>query len=115
MFYEHVDTHISSLSCIKLKRLDNIKTKSISRTCTNDETKGKPRKKSVTSRYRTRMHNKYSVCMERNSPTPKPLGYRAIDHSELLECLPTQTLTRIDNCHVGLPLNVSYRLCSNSG
>ena len=29
MFYEHVDTHISSLSCIKLKRLDNIKTKSI--------------------------------------------------------------------------------------
>ena len=28
--------------------------------------------KSVTSRYRTRMLNKNSVCMERNSPTPKP-------------------------------------------
>ena len=46
MFYEHVDTRISSLSYIKLKRLNNdIKTKSISKTCTNDETKGKPRKK----------------------------------------------------------------------
>ena len=31
------------------------------------------------SRYRTRMHNKNSVCVERNNPTPKPLGYRAID------------------------------------
>ena len=30
MFYEHVDTGVSSLSYIKLKRLDNdIKTKSI--------------------------------------------------------------------------------------
>ena len=46
VFYEHVDTRISSLSYIKLKRLDNdIKTKSISKTCTNYETKGKPRKK----------------------------------------------------------------------
>ena len=45
-FYEHVDTRISSLSYIKLKRLDNdIITKSISKTCTNYETKGKPRKK----------------------------------------------------------------------
>ena len=37
--------------------------------------------KSVTSRDRTRMHNKNSVCNERNSPTPKPLGpgHRAID------------------------------------
>ena len=43
-----MDTRISSLSYIKLKHLDNdIKTKSISRTCTNDEIKGKPRKKSV--------------------------------------------------------------------
>ena len=83
MFYEHVDTRLSSLSYIKLKRLDNdIKTKSFSRTCTDDETKGKPRKKSVTSRYQTRMHNKNSVCMERNNPTPKPLGYRAIDITE---------------------------------
>ena len=38
--------------------------------------------KSVTSRYRTRMHNKNSVCMERNSPTQKPLSYRAIDITE---------------------------------
>ena len=42
----------------------------------------KTKKKSVTSWYRTRMHNKNSVCMERNSPTPKPLGYRAIDITE---------------------------------
>ena len=39
-------------------------------------------KKSVTSRYRTRMHIKNSVCMERNSPTPKPLRYRVIDFTE---------------------------------
>ena len=85
MFCEYVDTRISSLSYIELKPLDNdIKQISISRTCTNDETKGKPRKKSVTSRYRTRMHNKNSVCMEWNSPTPKPLGYRAIDITELV-------------------------------
>ena len=46
MFYEQVETGISSLSYIKLNRLDNdVKTKSILRTCTNDETKGKPRKK----------------------------------------------------------------------
>ena len=82
MFYEHVDTRISSLSYIKSKRLDNdMKSKSISRTCTNDETKGKPRKID-TSRYRTRMHNKNSVCMERNSPTPKPPSLRAIDITE---------------------------------
>ena len=85
MFYAHVDTRISSLSYIKLKRLDNdIKTKSISKTCTNDETKGNPRKKSVTSVYRTRtrMHNKNLMCMERNGPLPKPLGHRAIDMNE---------------------------------
>ena len=82
MFYEHMVTRISSLSYIKLKRLDNdIKTKSISKTCTNDETKVKPRK-SATSRYRTRMHNKISVCMERNSSMPKSLGHRAIDITE---------------------------------
>ena len=39
-------------------------------------------KKSATSVYRTRMHNKNSVCMERNSPMPKPLGHRAIDITE---------------------------------
>ena len=44
--YEHVDTRISSRSYIKLKRLDiDIKTKCISKTCTNYETKGNPRKK----------------------------------------------------------------------
>ena len=81
VFYAHVDTRISSLSYIKLKRLDNdIKTQSISKTCTNDETKGKPRKKSVTSEYRTRtrMLIKNSMCMERNGPLPKPLGHRAV-------------------------------------
>ena len=85
MFYAQVDTRISSLSYIKLKRLDNdIKTKTISKTCTNDETKGKPRKKSVTLVYRTRtrMHNKNSMCMERNGPLSKPLGHRAIDINE---------------------------------
>ena len=62
---------ISSLSYIELKRLDNdIKTKSISKTCTNYETKGKPREKKATSRYRTRHRNKNSVCMERNISTP---------------------------------------------
>ena len=39
-------------------------------------------KKSATSVYRTRMHNKNSVCLERNSPMPKPLGHRAIDITE---------------------------------
>ena len=43
----HAYLLMASLSYIKLKRLDNdIKTKSISKTCTNYETKGKPRKKS---------------------------------------------------------------------
>ena len=41
-----MDTRISSLSYIKLKRLDyDIKTKIISKICTNYETKGKPREK----------------------------------------------------------------------
>ena len=70
-----MDTRISSLSYIKLKRLDNdIKTKSISKTCTNYETKGKPREKSHIP-----VSNKNSVCMERNSSTPIPLGNIAID------------------------------------
>ena len=29
-----------------------------------------------------RMHNKNSMCMERNGPLPKPLGHRAIDINE---------------------------------
>ena len=40
------------------------------------------KEKSVTSRYRTRMRNKPSVCMERNSSMPKPLGHRVIDITE---------------------------------
>ena len=28
-------------------------------------------------------------------------------HSELLKCVPTQSLTGMDNCHVGLILNIS--------
>ena len=51
VFYEHVDMRVSSLRYIELKRLDNdIKTKSISKTCTNYETKGKQRQK-VPQRY----------------------------------------------------------------
>ena len=43
VFYEIVDTRTSSLSYIKLKRLNNdIKTKSISKTCTIYETKIPP-------------------------------------------------------------------------
>ena len=38
--------------------------------------------KSVTLRYRTRMHNKNSVCTERNSPTPYPLGQIVFDIPE---------------------------------
>ena len=41
------------------------------------------KKKSTTSVYRTRRHNKNSVCMERNGSLPKPLGHRAID---IIEC-----------------------------
>ena len=48
--WKHVSHH--SDSYIKLKRLDNdIKTKRISKPCTNYETKGKPRK-NATSQYR---------------------------------------------------------------
>ena len=39
VFYEHIDTRVSPLGYMKLKRLDNdIKTKSISKTGTNYET-----------------------------------------------------------------------------
>ena len=37
---------------------------------------------SVTLRYRTRMHNKNSVCKEQNSPTPNPLGHIVFDIPE---------------------------------
>ena len=42
------------------------------------------KKKSATSVYRTHngMHNKSSMCMERNGPLPKHLGHRAIDITE---------------------------------
>ena len=82
VFGVHGDTCISSLGYIKWKRLGNdIKTKSISKPCTNYETKGKPRK-SATLRYRTRMHNKKSVCTERYSTTPNPLGNIVFDIPE---------------------------------
>ena len=69
---------ISSLRYMKSKRLDNdIKAKTISKNCTNYQTKEEPRKKSATVRYRTRMHKTNSVCTERNSPTPNPLGHNA--------------------------------------
>ena len=40
--------------------------------------------KSAISVYRTHngMHNKNSMCMERNGPLPKPLCHRAIDITE---------------------------------
>ena len=79
VFYEHADTRISSLSYIKLKCLDNdILTKSISKTCTNYETKGKPRKKLHIPVSNPHL-NKNLVCMERNSLTPKPLGHSSVD------------------------------------
>ena len=46
------------------------------------ELKETQEKKSSTSVYRTRIHNKNSTCMERNGPLPKPLGHRAIDITE---------------------------------
>ena len=77
---------ISSLSYIKLKRLDNdIKTKSISKTCTNYETKGKPRKKKPHPGIEPEF-NKSSVCMERNSSTPIPLGHIAVDIRSVISC-----------------------------
>ena len=38
--------------------------------------------KSAKSRYWTRMHNKNSVCTERNSPSSNPLGHNAYDIPE---------------------------------
>ena len=38
--------------------------------------------KSATLRYRTRMHNKNSVCTERNRLTPNPLGRIVFDIPE---------------------------------
>ena len=35
-------------------------------------------------------HNKNSVCMGRNRPTPKPLGYRAIDITERYQLYSTR-------------------------
>ena len=71
-----------TLGYIKLKRLDNdLKHKNISKTYISYATKGN-QEKSVTLRYRTRMHNKNSVCTERNSPTPNPLGPIVFDIPE---------------------------------
>ena len=59
-FYEIVDTRTSSLSYIKLKRLNNdIKTKSISKTCTIYETKipPPPQKKKKKKKKKTNNNN----------------------------------------------------------
>ena len=40
------------------------------------------REKSATSVYRTCMHNKDSMCMERNGQLAKPFGNRTIDITE---------------------------------
>ena len=63
-----MDTRISSLSYIKLKRLD-IDIKTAFQELVQMMKLKENQEKSVTSRYRTRMHNKNSVCMERNSST----------------------------------------------
>ena len=42
--------------------------------------------KNATSRYRTRIINKNSVCMERNSSTPIPLGHIAVDIRSVITC-----------------------------
>ena len=78
-------TQVSPHCYIKLiffKRLDNdIETKSISKTCTNYETKGKPRKKKchIPVSNPNYAKHKNSVCMERNSSTPIPLDHIAVD------------------------------------
>ena len=86
VFYEHMDTRISSLSYIKLKRSDNdIKTKSISKTCTNYETKEYQEKKSHIPVSNPDL-TKARVCMERNSSTPIPLGHIAIYIRSVITC-----------------------------
>ena len=56
---------------------------SISKTCTNYETKGKSRKPhpGIEPEF-----NKTSVCMERNSSTPTPLGHIAVDIRSVITC-----------------------------
>ena len=51
--------------------------------------------KSVTLRYRTCMHNKNSVCTERNSPTPKPLGHIVFDIPECYNLYSTSELDKL--------------------
>ena len=70
---------------MKLKCLDNdIKTKSISKTCTNYESKGKPRKKCNIPV--SNPNNKNSVCVQRNGSTPKPLDHSAVDIRGVITC-----------------------------
>ena len=49
--------------------------------------------KNATSRYRTWILNKNSVCMERNSSTPIPLGHIAVDIWSVITCTVQVNLT----------------------
>ena len=61
-----------------------LKRKAFKKTCTNYETKGKPRTKPHTGIEPE--FNKNSVCMERNSSTPIPLGHIAVDIRSVVTC-----------------------------
>ena len=81
-----MSTRIFSLSYIKLKRLDNdIKTKifqelaQIMKLKENQENKYHIPVSNSNS-------NKNSVCMERNSSTPIPLGHIAVDNRSVITC-----------------------------
>ena len=81
-----MDTRISSLSYIKLKRLDNdIKTKSISKTCTNYETKGKPRKKKPHPGIEPEFNKNLGVhgAEQFNADT---IGHIAVDIRSVITC-----------------------------
>ena len=64
-----------------------LKQKAFKKTCTNYETKGKPRKKMPHPGIEPEF-NKTSVCMERNSSTPIPLGHIAV----VIRCVITCTV-----------------------
>ena len=85
VFYEHVDTRISSLSYIKLKRSDNdIKKKAFQKLAQIMKLKENQEKKphpGIEPEF-----NKNSVCMERNSSTPIPPGHIAVDIRSVITC-----------------------------
>ena len=81
----HVDTRISSLSYIKLKRLDNdIKQKAFQKLAQIMKLKENQEKKphpGIEPEF-----NKISVCMERNSSTPIPLSHITVDIRSVITC-----------------------------